>query len=81
MEVHLPQHQIQLRLCKIDIDDGKGQRMKREIPRRVPRKLPLIGHGDDVVIDHVSPFAIARGAILAGEGIAAVILDPRIQFE
>ena len=33
--------------------------MERQIPRGIPRILPLVGHGDDVGVVEVRPFAVA----------------------
>src|SRR3712207_9009144 len=37
----------------------RSERVEREVPRREPRVLPLVGHGDDVRAVRVAPLAVA----------------------
>jgi hypothetical protein len=36
------------------------QGMKRKVPRGTPRIFPLVRHGNDVLIHHVTPLCVAR---------------------
>ena len=45
---------------------ARGMVVKRQVPGRT-RVLPFVGHGDDVVVDHVEPVAVAEGTA-RGEG-------------
>ena len=61
VEVQLPQHQLQLILGDVDVDHAQRHGVEGEVPRRVPRVLPCVRHGDHVVVDHVEPAAVAAG--------------------
>ena len=58
------------------------QRVEGEVPGGVPRVLPLVGHRDDVVVDHVEPVRVAgiRG-IRRGSGLELVLLQPFVTVE
>src|SRR5690242_1717938 len=64
--VHVPlaQQQNELLLGEIRIDQGKRHAMESEIPRGVPRILPLVRHRDDVVVVKVLPLAVASAGSL-----------------
>ena len=55
--VHVPlaQHQRQLALGKIRIDDRKPNAMKCEIPGGEPWVLPLVWHGEHISVVEVGP--------------------------
>ena len=59
--VHVPlaAHQDQLLLGEHRIDVGEGDRVECQVPRRVPRVLPLVGHRDHVVVVEVPPCRVA----------------------
>ncbi len=59
VEVQLAQHQLELGLGEVDVDHRQRHGVEGEVPRRVPRVLPRVGHRDDVVVDHVEPAAVA----------------------
>ena len=74
MEVQVAQHQQQLLLGEVEIHLRQGDRVEGEVPRRVPRILPLVGHGDHVGVEHVEPFRVphaADGALPARDGCGA----------
>ena len=52
------QQQVELMLGKVRVDARQRDRVKGEIPGRVPRVLPLVRHRDDVVIEHVEPAVV-----------------------
>src|SRR5215470_13132470 len=63
VSVEAPQHQQELVLGEIEVDERQRERMEREIPGRIPRVLPLVGHGDDVAVEHVEPFGVPGFAL------------------
>ena len=67
MEIVLAQHQLQLVLGEVGVDDRQRQRVEGEVPGRVPWVLPLVGHRDDVLVDHVEPVAVAELAAAVAE--------------
>ena len=40
------------------IDERKRHAVEREVPRGVPRVLPLVGHRDDVRVVEMRPLAV-----------------------
>ena len=77
--VHVPlaQHQLQLLLAEIRIDERQCDHVKGQIPGRVPGILPLVRHRDHVAVVHVVPVVVARRG-LAGrlEGVGAALFQP-----
>ena len=63
--VHVPfaEQEEQLLLGEVGIDEREGDAVKREVPRRVPRVFPLVGHGQDVGIND----AVVHGRLDAVE--------------
>src|SRR5712672_3964319 len=61
VRVHIPlaQQQNELFLRKIRIDQRDGNRMKRQIPRRIPRILPFVRHRNNVVVVQVRPIMVS----------------------
>ena len=60
VHVALAQHQLQLLLAEVGIDQRQRDDVKGEVPGRVPGILPLVGHRDDVAVVHVVPVVVAR---------------------
>ncbi len=82
VEIDLRQHQVELRLGEVRIDHRQGDAVERQVPCRVPRVLPLVGHRDHVVVDHVEPRLVARPAALRlPEGMGAALLQPDVDVE
>ena len=75
------QHQLQLLLGEVEVHDPDRQGMEGEVPGRVPGILPLVGHGDDVVVDHVEPLAVPELAAAVMKRVSAVLFQPRIAVE
>ena len=46
-------------LGELGIDLRERHHVKREVPRREPRILPLVGHGHDVARVQVPPVGVA----------------------
>src|SRR6516165_12677453 len=57
--VKVPQHQQELLFTEVEVYEGKRERMKRQIPCRIPRVFPFVGHGNDIVVKHVEPLSIS----------------------
>ena len=77
MHVPLAQHQHELFLGEIGIDQRQRDAMKSQIPCRIPRILPLVGHGNDVGVIQMRPLVIA--AVLAlrrRRRIAGIAFEP-----
>ena len=81
VEVEPAEHQLHLLLGEVGVHDRDRQRVEGEVPGRVPGVLPLVGHRDDVVVDHVEPLPVPELAASVMEGVGAVFLQPRIGVE
>ena len=78
MQIPGAEQQLDLRLREVDVDQRQRRAMKREIPRREPRILPLVRHRDHIARDHVKPRHVAhraRGGIRAPR-VDAVLAQP-----
>ena len=71
MHVPLAHHQHELLFRELGVDQRQRDAVKREVPRRVPRILPLVRHRDDVGVVQVLPFVIA-----AADGAQAEAAGP-----
>ena len=77
MHIPLAQHQRKLIFGEIGIYERKRNAMKREIPGRIPRIFPFVGHGDNVSVIQVGPRVVAAlGAFLRWGRIAWVAFQP-----
>jgi hypothetical protein len=81
VQVRLVQHEVELLLGEVHVDRREGDRVESEVPGGVPRVLPLVGHGNHVVVDHVAPLPVARGTGRDGEGVDPVLLQPPVGVE
>ena len=81
MQVVVAQHEIELLLGEVGIDHAKRNHVEREVPCRIPRVFPLVRHRDDVVVEHVGPFAVAHVLALVLRQVApgAVLLQPGVE--
>ena len=63
VRVHVPlaAHEQQLVLRRGGIGVREDDAVEREVPRRVPGVLPLVGHREDVVVVQVPPAGVAPG--------------------
>ena len=68
MHVPFARQQDELVLGKLGVDHRQRNAMKREVPRRIPRILPFVGHGDDVGVVEVRPFVVAPMLAFGGGG-------------
>ncbi len=61
VRVHVPlaQQQHELLLGELGVDAGEREHVERQVPRRVPRVLPLVGHREHVAVVEVGPVGVA----------------------
>ena len=76
MEVEALQQQIELLLREVDIDDGERDGLEGEIPGGEPGIFPLVGHRDDVLVQHVRPVAVSHRRRARFARIDAMLLQP-----
>src|SRR5258705_11347482 len=81
MEITLFEHDLELILSELDITGVKGYGVKCQVPRRVPRILPLIRHGDDVIVHHVEPILVPRFAYTEPKRLDRSFFLPFVQVE
>ena len=55
--------------------------MERQVPGRVPGVLPLVGHRDDVPVQHVEPLRVAGASISVMQRIGVVLVQPVVAVE
>ena len=60
--VEAPEHQEELLLGEVEVHERQRDRVEGQVPGRVPGVLPLVGHGDDVAVQHVEPLGVPDGA-------------------
>ncbi len=75
------EHQLHLLLGEVGIDDRERERVKGQVPGRIPGILPLVGHGDDVLVQHVEPLRVPGVAISGMEGVGVVLVQPVVTVE
>ena len=82
MAVQAAQHEQELLLGEVEVDERQRERVEREVPGRVPRVLPLVGHRDDVAVEHVEPLGVADAAATPSEQrMRLVLLEPGVDVE
>ena len=81
VEVRAAKHQVHLVLGEVGVHDRQRQRVKRQIPGRVPGILPLVGHRDDVLVQHVVPLRVPGVAITVMERVGVVLVEPVVPVE
>ena len=79
--VEAAEHQQQLLLGEVEVHERQRDRVERQVPGRVPGVLPLVGHGDDVAVQHVEPLGVPDAARAAEERMRLVLLQPAVQVE
>ncbi len=75
------QHQTHLILGEVGVGNRERERVEGEVPRGVPRVLPLVWHRNDVLVEHVEPFRVARVPIAGVERVGAVFIQPVVAVE
>ena len=82
MAVEAAEHQEELLLGEVEVHERQRDRVERQVPGRVPGVLPLVGHGDDVAVQHVEPLGVAdTTARSAEERVSLVLLQPPVEVE
>ena len=77
MHVPLAQHQRELLFREVRIHQRERNAVERQVPCRIPRILPLVGHGNHVGVVQVRPLMVAALATLRGRGrIARIAFEP-----
>src|SRR5260370_6464963 len=59
MHVPFAQKKNELFLGKIGIDQREPNALKRQVPCRIPRILPFVGHGNNDVVVEIGPILVA----------------------
>ena len=59
MHVPLAQEQHKLFFGEAGIEKRERNHMKRQVPGRIPRILPVVRHGNHVIVVQVSPIMVA----------------------
>src|SRR5256884_3825069 len=70
------EHQVHLLLGEVRVHDGEREGVEGQIPGRVPGILPLVGHGDDVLIQHVVPLRVPGIFVSGMERVGVVLVQP-----
>ncbi len=80
--VEAAQHQQQLLLREVEVDERERGRVEGQVPGRVPGVLPLVGHRDDVAVEHVEPLGVADVPPARTEQrVRLVLLEPGVHVE
>ena len=81
VQVDALEHQFHLLLGEVGVDDRDGERVEGEVPGRVPGVLPFVGHGDDVLVQHMVPLRVPGIVISGMEGVGIVLVQPVVTVE
>ena len=81
MDVVSLQHEFELLLGEVRIDQNQRDAMKSQVPAGVPGILPLVRHRDDVVIDHMNPVGVTDGDDASGQWTGMVLRQPPRDIE
>ena len=81
VQVGPAEHQFHLLLGEVGIHDRERERVEGQVPGRVPGVLPLVGHRDDVPVQHVEPLRVAGISISVMQGIGVVLVQPVVAVE
>src|SRR6478672_12101573 len=55
--------------------------MEGQVPGGIPRVLPFVGHGDDVVVDHMEPLLVSALTAPGRQRIGPTFLQPLFHVE
>ena len=82
VEIVFPEHQLDLVLGEIDIDQRQRGAVIGQVPGREPGILPFIGHGDDIGRPEVPPgtvtapfAAVGRRELVAVQPASHVVME------
>ena len=82
MGIQIPQHEEQLVLGEVEVHKRQGNCVKSQVPSGIPGIFPLVGHRDDVAIQHVEPLGIPDIATTgAQQRVSVMLLQPLVQIE
>ena len=81
MQVNSLEHQLHLLFGEVGVHDRQRQRVEGQIPGRVPGILPLVGHRDDVLVEHVEPLRVPGVAISGMQRVGVVLIQPVVAVE
>ena len=77
MHVPFAKKQYELFLGEVGIERREGNHVECEVPSRIPRVLPFVGHGNDVPIEKVIPTSVASlKSGCRGSGNVGVAFEP-----
>jgi hypothetical protein len=81
MHVPLTQHEQELLLGELRVDIGQRHAMECEIPGRVPRVFPFVGHRDHVGVVQVRPLAVPALTTVGGRRrLPGISVEPLPDF-
>ena len=81
VQVGAAKHQLHLLLGEIGVHDRQRQRVEGQVPGRIPGVLPLVGHRDDVLVQHVEPLRVPGVAMAVMEWVGVVLVEPVVAVE
>ena len=81
VEIQAAQQQQELLLGEVEIDERERNGVERQVPGRVPGILPLVGHGNDVAVEHVEPLGVPHLFRAPEERVGIVLLEPGVHVE
>ena len=81
MDVVSVQHEFELLLGEVRINQNQSQAMKSQVPVGVPGILPLVRHRDNLVIEHMSPVSVADRDVAFGYWKGMVFRQPARDIE
>ena len=81
VQVDALEHQLHLLLGEVGIHDRERERVEGQVPGRIPGILPLVGHGDDVLVQHVEPLRVPGVVISGMERVGVVLVQPVVTVE
>ena len=81
MQVDPLEHQLHLFFGEVGVHDRQRKRVEGQIPGRVPGILPLVGHRDDVLVQHVEPLRVPGVAISGMQRVGVVLIQPVVAVE
>ena len=79
VQVAFAQHQSQLLLAEIHINESQGDDVEGQVPGCVPGIFPLVRHGNDVAVVHMVPVVVARRLFASFfERVGAALFEPLV---
>ena len=75
------EHQLHLLLGEVRVHDRERERVEGQVPGRIPGVFPLVGHGDDVLVQHMVPLRVPGISISGMERVGVVFVQPVVTIE